>query len=63
MQFDTYKPNLKNTHFDNITCYIKIVVVYVPFSSSSIVVELSVDSFTSDFPFDAIDRAIRFKKR
>ena len=27
LQFDTYKPNLKNTHFHFITCNIKIVVV------------------------------------
>ena len=31
--------------------------LHIPLSSSSSVVELSVDSFTSDFPLLAIDRA------
>ena len=40
-----------------------ILNYYVPLSSSSSVVELSVDSLTSDFPLLAMDRAEKLKRK
>ena len=41
----------------------EVKVIVIPLSSSSNVVELSVDSFTSDLPLLAIDRAEKIDKK